>query len=133
MCVRAVKCLIESRKSRILRKTLRSASDKCLVHSHICIPTEYVVSLVVCVVGTRSHSCVVSPTTVQIAHCDLKPENFLYETDAADSKVKMIDFGLSKYLKPRMYFTQVVGTCTCSGGLVGAMRCVLILRGVMCC
>lgn len=45
-----------------------------------------------------------------IAHCDLKPENFLYESDAPDAAVKMIDFGLSKYLKPRMYFTQVVGT-----------------------
>ena len=31
-----------------------------------------------------------------IVHRDLKPENFLYESKAADSDIKIIDFGLSK-------------------------------------
>ena len=35
-----------------------------------------------------------------IAHRDLKPENFLYETKDINSDIKIIDFGLSKIMKP---------------------------------
>ena len=36
----------------------------------------------------------------KIAHRDLKPENFLYETKDQNSDLKIIDFGLSKVMKP---------------------------------
>jgi len=36
-----------------------------------------------------------------IAHRDLKPENFLFETAEEDSDLKIIDFGLSKIIKPQ--------------------------------
>lgn len=35
-----------------------------------------------------------------VAHRDLKPENFMFESDGLDSDLKIIDFGLSKLLKP---------------------------------
>ena len=40
----------------------------------------------------------------------MKPENFLFETDADDSDLKIIDFGLSKILK------SVSGADTFGGG-----------------
>lgn len=32
-----------------------------------------------------------------ICHRDLKPENFIFEKDAEDSYIKLIDFGLSSF------------------------------------
>eukprot|EP00808_Paulinella_micropora_P018400 g24383.t1 len=45
-----------------------------------------------------------------IAHCDLKPDNFLFVTTAEDSKVKVIDFGMSKFATRRKYFQTLCGT-----------------------
>jgi calcium-dependent protein kinase len=45
-----------------------------------------------------------------VAHCDLKPDNFLFLNEAKDSPLKIIDFGLSKFVKKRKYFTAFVGT-----------------------
>lgn len=36
---------------------------------------------------------------VGIAHRDIKPENFIFESKAEDSDLKIIDFGLSKFVK----------------------------------
>lgn len=33
-----------------------------------------------------------------IAHCDLKPDNFLFNNNSNDRLIKIIDFGMSKYL-----------------------------------
>lgn len=46
----------------------------------------------------------------KIAHCDLKPDNLLFLTAAEDAKIKIIDFGLSRYAKHREYFTKFAGT-----------------------
>lgn len=45
-----------------------------------------------------------------IVHRDLKLENFLFETTAADSPLKLIDFGLSKHYDERENMHQVVGS-----------------------
>jgi serine/threonine protein kinase len=45
-----------------------------------------------------------------IAHCDLKPDNFLYLSKAADAPLKIIDFGMSKFVKRREYFEVICGT-----------------------
>ena len=34
-----------------------------------------------------------------ICHRDIKPENLLFETKEKDSEIKLIDFGLSRFLK----------------------------------
>ena len=34
-----------------------------------------------------------------IAHRDIKPENFIFETKDEDSDLKIIDFGISKFVK----------------------------------
>lgn len=47
-----------------------------------------------------------------IAHRDLKPENFLFETKDENSELKIIDFGLSKIIKP-------TGASYTEGGLTG--------------
>lgn len=50
----------------------------------------------------------------KIAHCDLKPDNFLFETPAKDAALKIIDFGMSKLVdRPsteRKYLTSFRGT-----------------------
>jgi len=46
----------------------------------------------------------------KIAHCDLKPDNFLFVTQDKDSPIKVIDFGLSKFVKRRTYFQKFCGT-----------------------
>jgi len=46
----------------------------------------------------------------KIAHLDLKPDNLLFLTPADDSKIKIIDFGLSQFGKHRQYLTKFAGT-----------------------
>ena len=48
---------------------------------------------------------------LQIAHCDLKPDNFLFKTKAEDAQLKIIDFGMSKHVKRRKYMSVLCGTC----------------------
>ena len=45
-----------------------------------------------------------------IAHCDMKPDNILLATQAVDSPIKLIDFGLSKFCAPNPIFEDVTGT-----------------------
>jgi len=45
-----------------------------------------------------------------IAHCDLKPDNFLFLGSGDDAPIKVIDFGLSKFLERRKYFKSFCGT-----------------------
>lgn len=47
----------------------------------------------------------------KIAHCDLKPDNFLFLNDKPDSPLKIIDFGMSKMVsKPWKFLTTFRGT-----------------------
>ena len=46
----------------------------------------------------------------KIAHCDIKPENILFLTEADDSPIKVIDFGMAKVLPRLQYLTQLCGT-----------------------
>jgi calcium-dependent protein kinase len=46
----------------------------------------------------------------KIAHCDLKPDNFLFKVKAEHSAIKIIDFGLSKMTRPREYMSSLRGT-----------------------
>jgi serine/threonine protein kinase len=48
-----------------------------------------------------------------IAHCDLKPDNFLFgkrEGKSGGDVVKIIDFGMSKFVQSRKYFQVLSGT-----------------------
>jgi calcium-dependent protein kinase len=45
-----------------------------------------------------------------IAHCDLKPDNFLFLTQSSDSPIKIIDFGMSKFCRSGTYFKTLCGT-----------------------
>mmetsp|Transcript_15151 Transcript_15151/g.21241 ORF Transcript_15151/g.21241 Transcript_15151/m.21241 type:complete len:388 (+) Transcript_15151:523-1686(+) len=45
-----------------------------------------------------------------VAHCDLKPENFVFLHKGSDSPVKIIDFGMAKPVPPHVYLTQFAGT-----------------------
>lgn len=45
-----------------------------------------------------------------IAHCDLKPDNFLFLTPDQNSIIKIIDFGMSKFIQKRKYFQVICGT-----------------------
>jgi serine/threonine protein kinase len=47
-----------------------------------------------------------------IAHCDLKPDNFLFKTKEPEAPLKIIDFGMSKLvdLRRRNYFQKFCGT-----------------------
>jgi calcium-dependent protein kinase len=46
----------------------------------------------------------------KIAHCDLKPDNFLFLHGREDSPIKVIDFGMSKFVERRKYFQSFCGT-----------------------
>lgn len=47
-----------------------------------------------------------------IAHCDLKPDNFLFQTKSKESPLKIIDFGMSKMVSTNKvkYLTSFRGT-----------------------
>lgn len=46
----------------------------------------------------------------KVAHCDLKPDNFLFATKAKESQLKIIDFGMSKFCKRGQYLKVLCGT-----------------------
>merc|ERR1719510_2822325 len=48
--------------------------------------------------------------TLGITHCDLKPENFIFEDKDANSKLKLIDFGMAKIVHWRKYHGRMNGT-----------------------
>eukprot|EP00466_Bigelowiella_natans_P009154 jgi/Bigna1/87664/estExt_fgenesh1_pg.C_220212 len=45
-----------------------------------------------------------------LAHCDLKPDNFLFLDPSEESPIKIIDFGMAKPVPPHEYHTMVCGT-----------------------
>lgn len=45
-----------------------------------------------------------------IAHCDLKPENFIFENGNDDSRILLIDFGMAKIVQWREYHKTINGT-----------------------
>lgn len=45
-----------------------------------------------------------------IVHCDLKPDNFLFKEKGEQSKIKIIDFGMSKRLPRRQKLNALCGT-----------------------
>jgi len=45
-----------------------------------------------------------------VAHCDLKPENFIFKKKDEDSSLKLIDFGMAKIVQWRMYYRRMNGT-----------------------
>jgi calcium-dependent protein kinase len=46
----------------------------------------------------------------RIAHCDLKPDNFLFVGDSEDAELKIIDFGMSKRTARLSYRREMLGT-----------------------
>lgn len=46
----------------------------------------------------------------RIAHCDLKPDNFLFLDKSPDSALKIIDFGMSKHVLRGTFLTRFRGT-----------------------
>jgi len=55
----------------------------------------------------RAVSCLHS---LEIAHCDIKPDNFLFSSKGAGCQLKMIDFGHSHKVGNREYLRMLVGT-----------------------
>jgi calcium-dependent protein kinase len=47
---------------------------------------------------------------LELAHCDIKPDNFLFADKSEHSKLKMIDFGHSHKVGNREYLRMLVGT-----------------------
>ncbi|KAA8533552.1 hypothetical protein F0562_031014 [Nyssa sinensis] len=45
-----------------------------------------------------------------VVHRDLKPENFLFTTRDEDATMKLIDFGLSDFIKPDQRLNDIVGS-----------------------
>jgi len=45
-----------------------------------------------------------------VAHCDLKPENFIFKTKDPGATLKLIDFGMAKIVQWRMYHKRMNGT-----------------------
>ena len=46
-----------------------------------------------------------------IIHRDIKPENFLFDRKGEDAKLKLIDFGSSRFVNPEKRMKKLVGTC----------------------
>lgn len=47
---------------------------------------------------------------LNMVHCDLKPENFVFESKLPDARLKLIDFGMCKFIKWRKYYSRMQGT-----------------------
>ena len=47
----------------------------------------------------------------EIVHRDLKPENLLFESEAEDAKLKLIDFGTSRFIPNNRKLKKPIGTC----------------------
>ncbi|PON81203.1 Serine/threonine protein kinase [Trema orientale] len=47
-----------------------------------------------------------------VVHRDLKPENFLFTTRDEDAPLKVIDFGLSDFIRPVTLYSQNLSSCT---------------------
>jgi len=47
---------------------------------------------------------------LKIAHCDLKPDNFLFVEKKEDSAMRIIDFGMAKFLDQTKFFRDLCGT-----------------------
>jgi len=45
-----------------------------------------------------------------IVHCDLKPENFIFDSPDRDATLKLIDFGMAKIVHWREYHSRIGGT-----------------------
>ncbi|XP_027163293.1 CDPK-related kinase 4-like [Coffea eugenioides] len=45
-----------------------------------------------------------------VVHRDLKPENFLFSTRGEDASLKIIDFGLSDFIRPDQRLNDIVGS-----------------------
>ncbi|KAI8565119.1 hypothetical protein RHMOL_Rhmol03G0236000 [Rhododendron molle] len=45
-----------------------------------------------------------------VVHRDLKPENFLFTTKSEDAPMKVIDFGLSDFIRPDQRLNDIVGS-----------------------
>jgi len=45
-----------------------------------------------------------------VCHCDLKPDNCLFESNAPDARLKLIDFGMAKIIRPKNTFREFCGT-----------------------
>merc|ERR1719510_1793573 len=48
--------------------------------------------------------------TLGIAHCDLKPENFIFTSKDKNATLKLIDFGMAKIVDWRAYHRRMTGT-----------------------
>jgi len=48
-----------------------------------------------------------------IVHRDIKPENILMTSEDENANIKLLDFGLSKILKPGEKCRDTVGTLVC--------------------
>ena len=46
----------------------------------------------------------------RIAHCDLKPENWLFESEDDNARLQLIDFGFSKHLQNKQHLTDRRGS-----------------------
>ena len=55
-------------------------------------------------------SCVMYCHSRGVVHRDLKPENFLFESPAANSPIKVIDFGTAQFFTPGEVLTAKFGT-----------------------
>ena len=47
---------------------------------------------------------------MNLVHCDLKPQNFLFKTNSLDSPLKLTDFGLAQEVPPEYAFQITGGT-----------------------
>lgn len=47
---------------------------------------------------------------LKIAHCDLKPDNFLFVDKEENATIRIIDFGMAKFLNKEKFFRDLCGT-----------------------
>jgi serine/threonine protein kinase len=45
-----------------------------------------------------------------VVHRDLKPENYLFTSKSEDASMKLIDFGLSDFIRPEKWLNDIVGS-----------------------
>ncbi|KAJ9539139.1 hypothetical protein OSB04_031872 [Centaurea solstitialis] len=113
------------REVKILRalsghKHLIQFYDACEDTNNVYIVMEYVPPLALfrwkvhrsrCKIDNRSDiecCCFLPPS--RFVHRDLKPENFLFMSKSEDADMKLIDFGLSDFIRPEERLNDIVGS-----------------------
>jgi hypothetical protein len=109
--------VIRDTRAFLVMELLRGSSLRDVLRREGRLPGSRVVSIL------RDLAAAVDAAHARhLVHRDLKPENVFLVGDGADAQVKLLDFGLAKFLAEREEKTAATATVTTPGQIVGTVH-----------